>query len=71
MGASPASRITARPSTAPSLMSDAGTPVELIADLIGHKDLAPTWKVYRHRYSMFALRPDLRLQQQEPGGTRA
>lgn len=32
-----------------SLISEAGAPVELIADLLGHKDLATTWKVYRHQ----------------------
>ncbi|MDA1362493.1 site-specific integrase [Glycomyces luteolus] len=32
-----------------SLLSEAGAPVELIADLLGHKDLATTWKVYRHQ----------------------
>jgi integrase len=32
-----------------SVMSDRGARVELIADLVGHKDLATTWIVYRHQ----------------------
>ncbi|MFC3490971.1 site-specific integrase [Glycomyces rhizosphaerae] len=32
-----------------SIMSDAGASIELIADLLGHKDTATTWKVYRHQ----------------------
>jgi integrase len=32
-----------------SIMSDRGARVELIADLVGHKDLATTWIVYRHQ----------------------
>jgi len=32
-----------------SIMSDAGARIELIADLLGHKDVATTWKVYRHQ----------------------
>jgi integrase len=58
-----------------SIMSDRGARVELIADLVGHKDLATTWIVYRHQ-----LRPvitegadlmDLALQDQgsNPQGT--
>ncbi|MCC3764455.1 hypothetical protein K3N28_15430 [Glycomyces sp. TRM65418] len=30
-------------------MSDNGARIELIADLLGHKDIATTWKVYRHQ----------------------
>jgi integrase len=32
-----------------SIMSERGASVELIADLVGHKDLATTWTVYRHQ----------------------
>lgn len=32
-----------------SIMSESGASVELIADLVGHKDLATTWTVYRHQ----------------------
>lgn len=32
-----------------SIMSDRGAAVELIADLVGHKDIATTWIVYRHQ----------------------
>jgi integrase len=32
-----------------SIMSEAGASIELIADLLGHKDTATTWKVYRHQ----------------------
>ena len=32
-----------------SIMSDRGATIELIADLVGHKDTATTWKVYRHQ----------------------
>jgi integrase len=32
-----------------SIMSDRGAKIELVADLVGHKDLAATWIVYRHQ----------------------
>jgi len=32
-----------------SIMSEAGASIELIADFLGHKDTATTWKVYRHQ----------------------
>ncbi|WP_168801743.1 tyrosine-type recombinase/integrase [Glycomyces buryatensis] len=32
-----------------SIMSERGASVELIADLVGHKDIATTWIVYRHQ----------------------
>jgi hypothetical protein len=32
-----------------SIMSERGASVELIADLVGHKDLATSWTVYRHQ----------------------
>ncbi|MCH7233105.1 tyrosine-type recombinase/integrase [Glycomyces sp. L485] len=32
-----------------SIMSDRGAPIELIADLVGHKDTTTTWTVYRHQ----------------------
>ncbi|WP_168801665.1 tyrosine-type recombinase/integrase [Glycomyces buryatensis] len=32
-----------------SIMSEQGASVELIADLVGHKDTATTWTVYRHQ----------------------
>jgi hypothetical protein len=32
-----------------SIMSDRGATIELIADLVGHKDTATTWIVYRHQ----------------------
>jgi integrase len=32
-----------------SILSDRGAPIELIADLVGHKDIATTRMVYRHQ----------------------
>lgn len=32
-----------------SIMSDRGATIELIADLVGHKDTTTTWVVYRHQ----------------------
>jgi integrase len=32
-----------------SIMSDRGAPIELIADLVGHKDTTTTRTVYRHQ----------------------
>jgi integrase len=32
-----------------SILSDRGAPIELIADLVGHKDIATTRTVYRHQ----------------------
>lgn len=30
-------------------MSDAGASIELIADILGHRDISTTWTVYRHQ----------------------
>jgi len=58
-----------------SIMSDRGARVELIADLVGHKDIATTWIVYRHQLRpVIAKGADLmdsvlREQNSDPQGT--
>jgi len=41
--------------SAASLMSDAGMPIEQVADQLGHKDLLMLQKHYRHRIRPWSL----------------